>query len=87
MDLDWSDDYYHCRKCSGTIHRHVMDGYCQKCFDQLEGNPKNTLKNPRRCLKCSQIFLSEGPGNRRCENCLRREASYHRETHKVNVNS
>lgn len=87
MNADWSDDYHHCRKCYGVNYRHVMDGYCQKCFDQLEGNVKNNARTPRKCLKCNQVFSSEGPGNRRCENCLRREASYHRESHRVNANS
>jgi len=85
MEEDWSDDFYHCRKCLSTNHRHIMDGFCQKCFDQLEADPKVPNKTQRKCLKCGQLFLSEGPGNRRCENCLRREACYHRESHKVNV--
>ena len=84
--MDWSEDFHFCRKCNTTNYHHVMEGYCQKCFDQLEGDNKIVLTNPRKCLKCGQSFQSEGPGNRRCENCLRRENGYYRDSHKISVN-
>lgn len=85
MQVDWSEDYHFCRKCGNTNYNHVMEGYCQKCFDNLESDGKPHLKNSRKCLKCGQSFLSEGPGNRRCESCLRRETGYHRDSHRVNA--
>jgi hypothetical protein len=71
-DPNWSEDFQYCRLCHKTNHNHVMDGYCQKCFNDMELEKKREEKL-RTCLRCDKEFLSNGPGNRRCDICLRKD--------------
>jgi len=71
-DPNWSDEFLYCRNCLKTNHNHVMDGYCAKCFNDMEMERRKEEK-VRFCLKCNKEFKSNGPGNRRCDVCLRRD--------------
>lgn len=34
---------------------------------------KVSEEKERRCLKCDAVFLSKGPGNRKCKECLTKD--------------
>jgi hypothetical protein len=72
-DPNWSEDYQYCRMCLKTNHHHVMDGYCRKCLNEMELEKKLEEKE-RICLRCNKVFKSMGPGNRRCDICLRKDS-------------
>lgn len=72
-DPNWSEDFQYCRLCLKTNYNHEMDGYCQKCFKDMEMEKKKDKKT-RTCLRCNKEFMSDGPGNRRCDLCLRRDS-------------
>ena len=41
----------------------------------------------RKCLKCDAWFLSKGPGNRKCKECLSKDTnSKHTDKHRHRVN-
>jgi hypothetical protein len=82
---DWSDDWYCCRKCHKTTHNHAMEGWCQKCFNSMEVEKKK-IEVARNCLKCDKSFTSYGPGNRRCDICLKKDSSM-RYRHRLNINN
>lgn len=84
-DPNWSEDYWYCRMCHKTTHHHVMEGYCQKCFNKLEAEVV-IESSKRTCLKCGEIFESECSGNRRCSKCQKKEPST-RYRHRININS
>jgi Zn finger protein HypA/HybF involved in hydrogenase expression len=80
----WSDKYKYCITCHKTSSIHVMEGYCQKCFAKLEAEIERIYVD-RSCLKCGDTFQSEGPGNRRCTKCHKKDpATRHR--HRLNIN-
>lgn len=85
MNEEWSEDYHYCRACHKTTHPHMMEGYCQKCFNKLEANIE-VAHVERDCLKCGDKFLSEGLGNRRCNKCNKKD-SQARHRHRLNINS
>jgi hypothetical protein len=69
---EWSKDWRYCRKCLSTSNPHASEGYCVKCLEEIiaERRPKPRTRN---CLTCNQKFISDWEGNRRCDDCLRRE--------------
>jgi len=86
---DWSKEWNYCRKCLSTNNKHASEGYCKPCFVIVleEAKPK---KVPRICLTCETAFSSKWIGNRRCENCLRREREHNyldKDSHRINVRS
>jgi len=83
-DPNWSEEYLYCRICYKTNHNHVMEGYCQKCFNAMELEKKK-VKKDRFCLKCGIKFQSNGPGNRRCDICLRKDSGS-KYRHKLIIN-
>jgi len=84
-DPNWSEDYRYCRTCYKTTHNHAMEGYCQKCFNNMEIDKKKK-EQIRDCLKCGKEFISSGIGNRRCDMCLKKSASV-KYRHKINMNN
>lgn len=85
--MNWSKEFYYCRKCYKTESKHVMDGFCSKCFEDQEKAAKSHQKE-RQCLSCEQLFISEWEGNRRCEPCLRKEREPNCQTksrYKINI--
>ena len=83
IDENWAEDYRYCRICHKTSSRHVMEGYCKKCFDKLEADVEFTTES-RTCLKCGDTFQSEGSGNRRCNKCTKKDATS-RYRHRLNI--
>lgn len=82
---DWSEDWYYCRKCHKTTHNHVMEGWCTKCFNEMEIEKKKEEVD-RLCLKCDQPFKSYGRSNRRCDICAKKDSSM-RYRHRLNMNN
>lgn len=72
MKKNWSTEYNYCKKCYKTTYRHVFDGICKKCYHDME-QEKVSEEKERRCLKCDAVFLSKGPGNRKCKECLTKD--------------
>ena len=84
-DPNWSKNYRYCRTCHKTSNHHVMEGYCQKCFNKLEAEIERVYVD-RTCLKCGEQFQSEGVGNRRCSKCQKKDPST-RHRHRLNISS
>lgn len=72
MKQDWSVDFNYCRSCLTTEYKHIVLGYCQQCYKDLDQEPDLDQKY-RMCLKCDKRFFSKG--SRRCEPCLRKESN------------
>ena len=87
MQQDWSPEFRYCIKCYKTAHRHILNGICKKCYNDIEY--KNMIKETlRKCLKCDKEFSSKGLGNRRCDDCLRQESNSkypEKYRHKINI--
>jgi hypothetical protein len=83
---EWSVDFNYCRKCHGTKYKHILDGYCQPCFKQLESEEATITKQMRRCLMCCQKFYSTGSGNRRCDLCARKNFNFNSARYRININ-
>lgn len=76
---DWSKEWWYCRRCYSTKHKHATEGYCKICYELVikETAPKETVRKCSGILPngdyCEKVFTSKGFGNRRCTDCLRRE--------------
>jgi hypothetical protein len=84
---EWAKEWNYCRKCLTTDVRHASEGYCEQCLDTIIQSRLPRHK-ARLCLSCNTRFFSEWEGNRRCDDCLRREKENNyldKEPHRVNV--
>jgi hypothetical protein len=82
---DWSKEWNYCRKCLTTEHKHATEGYCKKCFEII-AKTQQPQKVLRTCLTCGEAFYSKWIGNRRCEECVRREKESNfldKESHRI----
>jgi hypothetical protein len=81
---EWSKDFRYCRICYDTKHNHVMEGYCQKCFNSMDTETIITTKK-RKCLTCEESFDSQNAGHRRCDACIKKNPSA-RYQHRLSIN-